>query len=66
MGIVFLNKQNFWKGKKFFVQKGIVQKKRTMDEQNGSFRETNLKNKLIFQNFTEPSFSEKRKEIDGK
>ena len=38
MGIVFLNKQNFWEGKKIFVQKGIVQKIRTMDEQNGSFK----------------------------
>ena len=42
MGIVFLNERNF------FVKNGVVRKTRTMDEQNGAFRE--MKKLLLFKN----------------
>ena len=37
--ILFLNEPNFWEKTNFFVNEGVVHKKRTMDKRLGSFTE---------------------------
>ena len=39
MGIIFMNESNIGERTKFFVKKVSFRKKRTIDEQNGLFRE---------------------------
>ena len=75
MGIVFASKWYFWERKKYFVKDGAVQKnaQRANDldpsEKLKNYRFLAERTKLGFywkNDFTERSFSSKKKEIDEK